>query len=498
MGIIVAAFVISMSLFSSIPFIFFPDSDRNLITLDLNLPLGTKVEWTTEVVQTIEQYIDAQLMVNGERTKGIRDYATFVSEGPQSYDLGYQPGEANSGYAHMLINTSSFEDNQMVIDALDAFAFEQLPDAEVVVAPLSGGGGGGADVEIRLSGPQPEELYSIAESIKQQMNKLPTTKSIKDDWGPQIKKFVIDIDQDKANRAGVTNQDIAVSLSTSLTGYEAGAFRDGEDNIPIMMRNERSQEMTATELSTLPIFAQGSGQNVPLAQVASIQNDWQYAKIKRRNLYRTMVVSCDARTGVTASEVANAIIPWLEEASKDWKPGYIYKLGGESEQSAEAMGAVADKLPLAGFIILLLLISQFNSFRKTSIVLSTIPLGIIGVILGLILFRSYFGFMAFLGVISLAGIVINNAIVLIDRIQIEEETPRKSPYQAILDAAQQRFRPILLTTFTTTLGMIPLYLGGGLMWEPMAVAIMIGLLFATVITLLFVPVLYKLLFKVNE
>ena len=156
------------------------------------------------------------------------------------------------------------------------------------------------------------------------------------------------------------------------------------------------------------------------------------------------------------------------------------------------------KLPLAGFIILLLLISQFNSLRKTFIVLSTIPLGIIGVVLGLLLFRSYFGFMAFLGLISLAGIVINNAIVLIDRIKIEQEELGKAPFQAIIDAAQQRFRPILLTTFTTTLGLIPLYLGGGLMWEPMAVAIMIGLLFATVITLLFVPVLYSVLFNVRS
>ncbi len=496
-GIIVAAFVFSLSLFGALPFIFFPDSDRNLVTLDLNLPLGTKVERTAEVMQQLEAFINEELLVNEERTNGIVDYTTFISEGPESYDLGYQPGEANSGYAHMLINTSSFEDNQTVVDALDAFAFQNLPNAEVNVGPLAGGGGGGADVEIRLSGQDPAELFRISEQIRQKLNSLPTTKNIKDDWGPLIKKFVINIDQDKASRAGVTNQDIAISLSTSLTGFDAGAFRDGEDNIPIMMRNVRSQELSATELESLPIFAQGNGQNVPLAQVAEIENEWQFAKIKRRNLYRTLVVSSDAASGVTASDITDDILPWLEEASQEWKPGYTYTLGGESEQSAEAMGAVVSKLPLAGFIILLLLISQFNSFRKTSIVLSTIPLGIIGVILGLLAFQSYFGFMAFLGIISLAGIVINNAIVLIDRIQIEQEEG-KPPYQAILDAAQQRFRPILLTTFTTTLGMIPLYLGGGLMWEPMAVAIMIGLLFATVITLLFVPVMYKLLFRIKE
>ena len=146
---------------------------------------------------------------------------------------------------------------------------------------------------------------------------------------------------------------------------------------------------------------------------------------------------------------------------------------------------------------MLLLVLQFNSFRKTMIVLGAIPLGVIGVVLGLLIFRSYFGFFAFLGIISLAGIIINNAIVLIDRIELEQNEFGREPWDAILAACQQRLRPILLTTFTTTLGLIPLYLGGGLMWEPMAIGIIVGLLFGTIITLLFVPILYKLLYRVQ-
>ena len=328
------------------------------------------------------------------------------------------------------------------------------------------------------------------------MNTIPYSKNIKDDWGPKIKKLLIDIDQDRANRAGVTNQDIAISLRTSLSGSNAGSFRDDEENIPIVMRIDNSENLDISALNGLNVISQNSGRNVPLIQVANIIPEWQYAKIKRRNLYRTISISCDAMTGYTAQDITSKLRPQLDNLAEHWPSGYAYSLGGESEQSSEAMGAVAAKLPLAFFIILLLLISQFNSFRKTIIVLSTIPLGLIGIILGLYLFRSYFGFMAFLGVISLAGIVINNAIVLIDRIKIEEDLG-KTPFQAITAAAQQRFRPILLTTFTTTLGLIPLYLGGGLMWEPMAIAIMIGLLFATIITLLFVPVVYKLLFRIK-
>ena len=498
-AMIIALFVGSLSLFPRLPFIFFPDSDRNLVTLDLNLPLGTKIEKTIAVVEQIEDYISQNLKTNEERSEGITDWTSFIAEGPESYDLGYSAGEANSGYGHMLLNTSSFEANEAIIETLDKYCFSHFPDADIRVSLLAGGGGGGGgDVEIRVSGDSPEELYRIADRIKKKMTAIPEAKNIKDDWGPKIKKFIIKIDPDKANRAGVTNQDIAISLQTALTGFDSGAFRDGEDNIPIMMRSEGSQELDVQELNGLNIFSQNTGKSVPLVQVAELVPDWQYAKILRRDLYRTLSISCDAKSGFTATDLTSELSPFLAEDSKTWPADYRYNLGGESESSGDAMGAVASKLPLAGFIIIILLIGQFNSFRKTFIVLATIPLGLIGVILGLIAFKSFFGFMAFLGVISLAGIVINNAIVLIDRIKIEEEDFNRKPYDAIVAASLQRFRPILLTTFTTTLGLIPLYLGGGLMWEPMAISIMVGLLFATVITLLFVPAMYKLLFRIKK
>ena len=498
MAIIAGLFVVSLFGFGFLPFIFFPDSERNLLTVNLNLPLGTKIETTASRVERLKSYIADSLLVSKNRQRGVVDWATFVGEGPPSYDLGYQPGEANSGYAHILLNTSSGDDNQWIIDRLDAFCFRSFPDAEIRVSRLAGGGGGGGDVAVRITGPDPNELFGLAERIKQKLNELSSAQNIGDDWGPKIKKIAVDIDQSKTRYASLTNQDIALSLQTALTGFNTGAFREGDQSFPIVLRNESSQEVDVRQLESINIYAQGSGKNVPLGQVAQIVPQWQFAKIKRRDLYRTLTVTCDAKSGFTAQDVTDALIPWLEEDSKSWQQGYRYELGGESEQSGEAMGAVVAKLPLSGFIILALLIVQFNSFRKTFIVLSTIPLGLIGVIVGLLVFRSFFGFFAFLGLISLAGIVINNAIVLIDRIQIEQDRSGRASIEAIVAAAQQRFRPILLTTCTTTLGLIPLYLGGGLMWEPMAVAIMVGLLFATVITLLFVPVLYKILFAVKN
>jgi len=497
-AIIAGLFVLSLFGFGFLPFVFFPDSERNLLTINLNLPLGTKIETTAARVEWLESHIADSLLVNTHRPHGVTDWATFVGEGPPSYDQGYQPGEANSGYAHLLINTSSGDDNQWVIDHLDAFCFRSFPDAEVRVSTLAGGGGGGTDVAVRITGPDPSELFGLAERVKQKLNELPSTQNIGDDWGPKIKKVAVDIDQSKTQNAGLTNQDIALSLQIGLAGFNTGAFREGDQSIPIILRNESSQNVDVRQLESINIYAQGSGQNVPLGQVAQIVPQWQFAKIKRRGLYRTLTVTCDAKSGFTAQDVTNALVPWLQEDSKSWKQGYRYALGGESEQSGEALGAVIAKLPLSGFIILMLLIVQFNSFRKTFIVLSTIPLGLIGVVAGLLIFRASFGFFAFLGLISLAGIVINNAIVLLDRIQIELDQSGKKPIEAIVAAAQQRFRPILLTSCTTTLGLVPLYLGGGLMWESMAVAIMVGLLFATVITLLFVPVLYKILFAVKN
>ncbi len=496
--IIVVSFVASLALFPMIPFTFMPDSDRNLVTVDLKLPQGSKIEKTEAEIAILEKYIRENFLKSEENPEGIvRDWASFIGEGPYSYDLGYSQDEPSSAYAHMLINTTDQAHNAALSKALDKFSFDNLPDSEVTVSLLATGESV-PDVEVRIYGDDAKVLFDIADSVRKAMNNIPFAYNIVNDWGIKSKKFIVDIEQDKAQRAGLSNQDIAISLQTALSGFNSGSFRDGDDNIPIVLRTEGSQQLDAQESEDLNIFAQGSGKNIPLVQVASVETQWQYAKIKRRDLYRALTISCYAREGYTASDVTEMINPIMEGYAKTWPYGYSYELGGESETSDEALGAVAAKLPISGFLIILLLVLQFNSLRKTFIVLASIPLGLIGVILGLILFQSYFGFMAFLGVISLAGIVINNAIVLIDRIELEKNENKRKPYDAIVEAAKQRFRPILLTTFTTTFGLIPLYLGGGLMWEPMAVAIMVGLLFATIITLVFVPALYKVLFSVKK
>ncbi|MDT8377864.1 MAG: efflux RND transporter permease subunit [Desulfotignum sp.] len=493
-GVMLALFLISLAGFMLVPFIFVPDSDRNLITMDINLPLGTRIEKTVEVVRAIEEHITSDLKTGQERPAGITDWSSFIGEGPQSYDLGYSPDEPNAGYAHLLINTSSGQDNAWIIRELDDFCFNTFADADIKVS-LLGQGGGGTPVEIRILGPDQDELYALANETRNALGNIAGTKNIMDDWGPRLLKFVINIDPGNARKAGMTHEDIAVSLQTGLSGVSAGTFREGQDSLSIVMRSRQFSTRTLQDLENTNVFVQSTGKAVPLSQVARIVPQWDYARVMHYDLSRSITVTSELKPGTTASEVTSEIRSWLDAHAGDWPPGYRYELGGDAENTRENMAAVIRYLPLSGCIILLLLIVQFNSIRKTLMVLATVPLGITGVVIGLMVFRSYFGFMAFLGVISLAGIVINNVIVLIDRIEIERNESNRPMAVAVVEACRQRFRPILLTTLTTTLGLIPLYLGGGNMWQPMAVAIMVGLLFGTTITLLFIPALYSILYR---
>ncbi|TRX54909.1 efflux RND transporter permease subunit [Fulvivirga sp. M361] len=496
LSVVLGCLALSFVGMGKLGFVFMPDSDRNLVTVDIILPTGTSLETTDSQVLKIERYLSDSLLINSERSQGVRSWSSFIGEGPKSYDLGYQPDQKQSNYAHLLVNTSSGNDNQLVIDRINAFAFNNLPDAKVTVKRLTSGGGASVPIQVRISGPDAEKLTRIASETKNQLRTIAGSSNVDDDWGPKIKKVYVDINQSKLSYNGLTNQDVALSSYTTLSGYTVGEYREEEDNIPIAMRTEGSLEVAYEDIEGLSIYSQRTGKTVPMAQVADISVDWQLAKIIRRDLNRTITVESQLQTGYTAIEITGQLLKWLNGQRDEWGSDYTFELGGESEASGNAMGAVMAKLPISFFIIVLLLVMQFNSLRKSSIVLLAVPFGIIGVVGGLLITGTNLSFTGFLGIISLSGIVINNAIVLIDRIQLELDENKRTPYDAILVAAQERFRPILLTTFTTSLGLIPLWLGGGDMWEPLAIGIIFGLLFATVITLVLVPVLYKLFYKV--
>lgn len=491
-----AIFFIVMKGFASLPQMFFPPSDRPYFTVTLELPSGTSIQKTASVVTDIENHIKRELEVNNERTEGIVNWVSYIGNAGPRYILSHNPKPTREGYAFMIINATSASEISRLMKNISQYTMDHHPDLDIKPRLIGHGPGVENPVEIRLSSSDTDLLFTQVNALKQEMNRIGGLKNISDNWGQRIKKLEIRIDQPRALRSGVTSQDIAISLQAGLSGLELTEYRERDDIIPVMLRSEASNQSDISVLEALSVYVQASGKSIPLTQVADIHLNWDAAKIYRRNGLKTVTISSQLEDGAVASEKFVELLPWLEERQKSWGFSVRYDLGGEDESSSNANQSIADKLPLAGLIILALLIAQFNSIRKAVIILTTIPLGLIGVVIGLNAAQSYLGFMTYLGIISLAGIVINNAIVLLERIKIEIDSG-KQHQQAILSAAQQRARPIILTTTTTVFGLLPLYFGSGAMWESMAIAIISGLIFSTLLTLCVIPVIYATLFNVK-
>ncbi len=498
LAVVAGVFLLAIQGFRLLPSVFFPPSDRAVFTAEYELPAGASIERTLEVVEAVDRFIAAELPA-GETSEGVLNWATFVGNGGPRFYLAHNPQPPNPRYAFSLLNATS---RDAVIDELiprlAAFCRERFPELDVKLNPLQLGPPVSAPVQVRLSGRDPDRLFDLVDGVKAELRSIPGVAGITDDWGARGKKLVVEVDQPRARRAGVTNQDVAISLQTGLSGIETTQYREGEAVIPVTLRSTLAgRGDDVTKLDSLNVHAQATGASVPLLQVADVSVAWQPSTIRRRGRLKTVTVSSELAPGAVASGVVARLRPWLDAEQAGWPPGYRYEFGGEEETSVRANRSIAEQLPIAGLIVLLLLVGQFNSIRRTAIILLAIPLGLIGVVAGLLLARSYFGFMTLLGVIALAGVIINNAIVLIDRIRIEIDDNGLAPPRAIVEAAQGRFRPILLTTATTVAGLLPLWFGGGPMWAPMAIAIIFGLLGATMLTLGVVPVLYSLFFRVR-
>ena len=494
--VVIGLFGASILALSLIPNIFFPPSDRPFFKLEIELPMGTAIEETERVVHDVEKYM-ASLKVSNEQTEGITNWVSYIGSGGVRFLLTHSPKPANPSYALMVINTTGPQINQKLMLKIEQYINQHHPDTQATARLIENGQAVTNPVEVRIFGRDVNTLFTLVEQVKTKLSSVEGLKTITDDWGQRTKKLTVNVNQKKAKRAGITSQDIAMSLQTSLSGYEMTEYREGETSIPVILRTRAADRQDIGKIETLSVFSQASGTSVPLAQVADIQIEWQPAKIFRRDRLKAVAVGAQLEGEFTAAEGFSQIESWLNSQSKTWPAGYYFEYGGEKESSGTSSQSIAEKLPVAVFIIIILLVMQFNSLRKPFIILATIPLGVIGVIWGLVIADSFFGFMTLLGIISLAGIVINNAIVLLERIKLEVDINQRTPQEAIIEAAQRRMRPILLTTATTVLGLVPLYLGGGEMWEPMAIGIMAGLVFSTLLTLGFIPVLYALLYSIS-
>ena len=495
---VLAAFFVAIQGLGLVPKVFMPPKTDLIINAEFNMPRGTDIEKTTAIIEDIERYFKQNHLVGAESDDaGILSWVSFIGLGAPRYVLTVNPDPRDARLAQLIINTNHFEDIPAIIEQTQNYLRSKYPDLAVKMKKLENGTPIDYPIEVRVLGKETAKLYEITRTIKNRLREIPGVADVVDDWGLQTKKLLVTVDQSRARRAGVTSEDVAVSLQAGLSGIELTEFREEDELIPITLRSVSADREDLAKLDGMTIYSKTTGNSVPLKQVADVIIEWQPPVIYRRDRQRTITIGVQLIPNITATEVNKDFTPWLREYAQDWPRGYSYQEGGESEESDDANAAIAAKLPLAGMIILLLLVGQFNSVRKTTIILTTIPLGMIGVTVGLLVANSTFGFMTILGVISLAGIIINNAIVLIDRIQIELEDGKEIAI-AILDAAKQRMRPILLTTATTIGGMLPLWISHDPLFETLAIAVIFGLAFATVITLLFVPVLYSILYRVKH
>ncbi|CAM4077076.1 efflux RND transporter permease subunit [Pseudoalteromonas byunsanensis] len=496
-GACILMLVIAIQALQFIPKLFFPPSDRAYFKVELELPVGTRLETTESLVKDMDRFLNSELKVSAQRPEGVTKWVSYIGNGGPRFLLSHNPEPNSANYALMIVSVTSYTLIDELMAKIERYGFENHPDLLLKQRKIENGAAIDNPVEIRIMGEDKAQLMEIAQQVKAKMRQTAGLKSVSDDWGLPIKKLEININQARARRAGVSSEDIATSLQTGLSGMELTQYREKEDTIPVILRSVAADRQDIAKLKAMAVYSQASGNSVPLQQVADVKVVWESAQIFRRDRVKSVVLGAQT-DGITASEGFAQLTPWLNEQQKSWPFGYTYELGGEAESSGKANQSIAEKLPIAVLIIVLLLVAQFNSIRKSLLVLVTIPLGFIGVVAGLFIGQSFFGFMTLLGVISLAGIVINNAIVLLERIKTELDNNPEDPVVAIIMAAQARMRPILLTTATTVLGLLPLYLGGGEMWEPMALSIMGGLLFSTILTLGIVPVLYAILFSVPE
>lgn len=486
--IILAAYALvflAIQLMGRVPAQMFPLSDRSQVLIYQEMPRGTDISATEASALAISDWLDDK-----EQNPELENHVLYVGSGGPRFYLALDPADREPEVAFFLVNTRTFADALGFSTKAQRYLYEQHPEARFKIKRLSMGAGESGIVDVEITGSNLDKLLDLARQVEAGFREQPGMSVNENDWGEKRLKVVIQIDQDKARRAQITSENMASLLSAYFDGYPISDYREQDQSIPIVLRAQEKNRDSAEDL--LNITLGSSGEAIALEQIASLNGELEYSKIRRINQVRTITVSAKSDS-LTAGELGAAIQPTLD--SLDLSDGYEITLGGELEDAADTYGKLIAALPVAFLLMLFAIVFQFNSIRRTTIVFMSIPLVVIGVPVGLILFSQPLSFFGNLGLISLAGIIINNAIVLIDQIDIERENLNVG--EAIRTAASKRMRPIILTSATTILGLLPLYLFGSALWTPLAIVMMSGLAVASLITLFFVPACYSIFYDRN-
>jgi len=463
---------------------FFPESGQPQFYVDLWKPAGTHIRDTEATVQKATEWLLEQ--------EGVASVTSFIGRGGSRFMLTYAPEMPSSAYAQLLITV----DDAKLIDDLRAstatFMTEHFANAEFQIHRFVFGPGGGSKIEARLKGDDPVVLRELSEMVKAVMRADANTKDVRDDWRQRVPVIRPVFAEAEARQAGVSRGDLASSLQAATSGITAGLYREGDTLLPIIFRLPEQERSTAGQLNNALVWSSTTGRAVPVNQVTTgMTTEWEDPIIRRYDRRRTITVKTDPATGV-ASTVFERLRPQIEAI--ELPPGYELEWGGEYESSGDANRMLMASVPLFFSLMVLIVVALFNTIRQPLIVFMTVPLAVIGVTAGLLLTGQPFGFVALLGFLSLSGMLIKNSVVLLDQIDLNLADGQQ-PFAAVLDAGVSRLRPVAMAAFTTVLGMTPLVFD--IFWRGMAVTIMAGLTFATVLTLVVVPVLYATFYRVH-
>ena len=481
----IAAFAASIVSFAFIPKQFFPTSNRPELLVDLWLPEGASYAETERDAKRLEQALlhDAD----------IAYITSFIGEGAPRFYLPLDQQLKNQNFAQLMLMTKSIEARERALLRVREMLALDFPKVRSKVDRLFNGPPVGWAVQVRVTGPDRAEVRRYADEVAEVMRATPELSNVHDDWLEPVPSLKLDVDQDRARALGVTSQQVRRSLQAMLTGFQIGEFRDGDETIKVMLREPSEARNLLSALDNVYVKT-AAGASVPLRQVASVKVVLESGIQWRRDRLPSITVRGVVPDNVQSPDVANAVFAKLKPVREALPVGYHVELQGAVEESAKSQTSINEKMPTMLLVILLLLMVQLQHFGKTLLVLATGPLGLIGAAMAVLAFQAPFGFVAILGVIALAGIIMRNSVILVDQIE-QDMAAGHDGFSAVVESAVRRFRPITLTAAAAVLALIPL--AGEVFWAPMALAMMGGLIAATILTLTFLPALYALAFRIG-
>jgi multidrug efflux pump subunit AcrB len=478
---------------------FFPKDLSYLSYLDVWLPEDAPLSATNEaarhaeevVREVAEEYGKEHPDKNGKPREVLESLTTFVGGGGPRFWFSVSPELQQLNYAQIIIQVKDKHDTGHLIGLMQRALDDRVLGARIDVRQLDTGKPITMPVEIRISGNDMAELRQEAEKVKAILRATPYAERVRDDWGEEIFTVKLETDSDRANAAGITNLDVAASTAAGINGKQVTVLREGDKQIPVVARLRMEERAQLADMQNLYVYSMQGTQKAPLRQVSSIEYGMQTEKVRRRNQFRTITVSCMAEAGHLPSEIMNAARPQLTAFANQLPSGYRMDTGGSEEEQVKGFNNLVVALLISVVAIFLSLVFQFKNAIKPFIVFAAVPYGIAGGLVALWIMGTPFGFMAFLGIISLVGLIVSHIIVLFDFIEEkhEEGEPLK---EAVLDAGIMRLRPVMITVLALVIALVPLAMHGGPLWEPMCYAQMGGMICATFITLLLVPVIYSI------